>query len=453
MATNAAAIWRVRPGGANTNGGGYDSTISGAGTDYSQQDASQLSLTDGALTAGGTTFTSATGGFTTAMIGNALHINSGTNVVVGWYWITARASTNSITIDRDCSTGGNSSAVNFKVGGAMGGSTANPFEIARSSNNGAVAGNTVYIKGSSATINYAAPDYAHADNFLNPQTAGDATSGSIKFIVDPSQPTWRPVIKNSTQDLMIANSSAFALFEGLVFVATAASHTRIFDTGVNWIFKNCTFNLNDLTTSAFWCNSPLVLLNCEFFSKTSAAPTARTEPVVSVSYNSITIDGCYFHDCGGPCINAPRAAVIINSVFTNNVKPSILLDANGTYWNTVYIRGNTINGKTSGGDDGIKITTGESLTGIIILDNIISNHATAGKYGINVNFGTVAVNDRCKGMIDYNNFYNNTANVNGYTIGANDLTLDPQFTSATDLTLNGSNLIAKAYPRGPICGG
>jgi hypothetical protein len=64
-----------------------------------------------AVTAGTTTVTSVTGGFTTAMIGNGINI-----VGDGIYQITAWASTNSITVDRNTGT---SAAQTANVGGAL----------------------------------------------------------------------------------------------------------------------------------------------------------------------------------------------------------------------------------------------------------------------------------------------------------------------------------------------
>src|SRR3990167_7438270 len=86
-ALQADAAWEVRPtNGSLLNGGCYDT--GGAGTDYSQQDAAQLSITDGATTgAGVTTFTSAAAGFTSVMADNCLHLESGTNVTPGFYEI------------------------------------------------------------------------------------------------------------------------------------------------------------------------------------------------------------------------------------------------------------------------------------------------------------------------------------------------------------------------------
>lgn len=447
MAIAASMIWRVRPGGASTNGAGYDGTTYPGGTDYSQQNAAQASGSLGTA-AGTTTFTDAGAVFTAQMVGNALQIASGAGFTAGWYAVAAFSSSTSITLDRSPGTG---SAAVWKIGGAAGGSTAHPFELARSGSGPAVPGNTIYVLGSSATPS--SPDYSFANTPLNPQTAGNATAGPIKFVVDPSQPTWRPFISNSGGDLIIANGNQGAYFDGMIFRCTSAANGRLFDCQQDWAFRNCSFNLNDIDTTVAQFSSPTIFLNCEFFSKTASAPTARTTAVIlNTNTVGIMLSGCYFHDCGGPCVAVGRSITTVDCAFNNNVKPSFLLNASGGTFNMSLIRGNTINGKTSGGDDGVQITTGEALAGVMFLDNIISNHATAGKAGVNVS-GTLATNDRIKVMMDFNDYFNNTTNCTGFTIGANDLTLDPQYTSSSDLTLNGTNLVAQAYPRGPICGG
>jgi hypothetical protein len=102
MAKGAAAVWEVRPPavGSDTNGGGYDSIISGAGTDYSLQNAAQVSVTD-AVTNGTTTVTSATAGFTSAMVGNACYLSGGTgSVAADRYFVTGFTNSTTITVDR-----------------------------------------------------------------------------------------------------------------------------------------------------------------------------------------------------------------------------------------------------------------------------------------------------------------------------------------------------------------
>ena len=109
MAISASAVWEVRTDGSDTNGGGF---VTGAsGTDYSQQSSAQLTVTDGACSAS-TTLTSATGGFTAAMIGNLVYLSSGP----GWYEIKSYTDTNTVTIDR---AGPTATGMTLNVGGAL----------------------------------------------------------------------------------------------------------------------------------------------------------------------------------------------------------------------------------------------------------------------------------------------------------------------------------------------
>lgn len=105
MSISASAIFEVRTTGNDANGGFY---VSG-GTDYSQQDSPQLSLTD-VVTNGTTTVTSTTGGFTSAMVGN------GVNIAGTLRQITAVGSSTSITVDANVTAG---SGQTGKVGGAL----------------------------------------------------------------------------------------------------------------------------------------------------------------------------------------------------------------------------------------------------------------------------------------------------------------------------------------------
>ena len=111
--------WEIRTTGDYSNGGGFNRES--GGTDYTQQDVAQLALTDCATSGvGSTTLTSATGGFTAAMVGNIINLSAGTNLTANWYEITAYTDTNTVTIDRapDDGVGGVSGATG-KVGGAM----------------------------------------------------------------------------------------------------------------------------------------------------------------------------------------------------------------------------------------------------------------------------------------------------------------------------------------------
>lgn len=105
-----AVAWEVKATGSDLNGGGF--TAGGSGTNYSHQDAAQLSVTDGSA-AGTTTLTSVTGGFTTAMVDNILQVSGGT-LTAGFYRIVSRTDTNNVVLDRTPGTG---SLSTVKVGG------------------------------------------------------------------------------------------------------------------------------------------------------------------------------------------------------------------------------------------------------------------------------------------------------------------------------------------------
>ncbi|MHC4397692.1 MAG: hypothetical protein ACYS1A_18775, partial [Planctomycetota bacterium] len=111
----ATSIVEFRSGGDNTNGGFYD-TAAGT-TDYSQQDAAQLSLSDLTTDGAGTGLGSATGGFTAQMVGNSIYIASGTGFTPGFYRVTAYTSSNLVTIDRSAGVG--ASAGVGKLGGGL----------------------------------------------------------------------------------------------------------------------------------------------------------------------------------------------------------------------------------------------------------------------------------------------------------------------------------------------
>jgi hypothetical protein len=106
--------------GSNNNAGYFDASLAGAGTDYPAAQATPiLSPTDLACASGTTTLTSVVGGFTAAMVGNAINITAGTNLTAGLYVITARTDTNTVTLDRTPTSGGDGSSGTGYVGGRL----------------------------------------------------------------------------------------------------------------------------------------------------------------------------------------------------------------------------------------------------------------------------------------------------------------------------------------------
>lgn len=118
MALNAGTIWEVRTTGNANNGGGFFNRLPGTSVDYSQQNASQLAITDlvGALAS--VVVTSVIGGFTAGMVGNLMQIRGGVNFTVGFYEIVQWNSGNSVNLDRVPVVGAGSGGL-AEVGGAL----------------------------------------------------------------------------------------------------------------------------------------------------------------------------------------------------------------------------------------------------------------------------------------------------------------------------------------------
>jgi len=157
MALSALIQFEVRQTGSDTNGGGFKAGASGI--DRTLQDAAQYSVTDG-VTAGTTTITSATAAFGTDVVGNVIYVQGGTgSVVAGWYEITARNSSTSVTVDRNTGlTAG--TGVTLKIGGAL----ATPGQGAA----------LLSVSGHKCWVRYNATPYS-----ITTTTAG--ASGPVKF--------------------------------------------------------------------------------------------------------------------------------------------------------------------------------------------------------------------------------------------------------------------------------
>ena len=226
MTVNATAVWRVRPSGSNTNGGGFDAAITSAGTDYSQQNAAQANGTHGTA-AGTSTFTDLTAAnFTSAMIGNAMYL-TGTGFTTGWYFVTAVSSTTVCTLDRSPGTG--TATGTWHLGGGW----ADFWTNTASSAAVIVPGNTVYILGNGIP-NPASYTYDYSAVVFDP-VSGNATAGYITFANDPQTPGYKappdttggmPCIQGWSGGTLLftMTNPAYLKLAGLWFVSQAAAY-------------------------------------------------------------------------------------------------------------------------------------------------------------------------------------------------------------------------------------
>ena len=440
MAVNATAIWRVRPSGSNTNGGGYDPGISGAATDYSQQNSAQASGTAG--TAAGTTAFSdvVAAAFTSAMVGNALYI-TGTGLTTGFYFCTAFTDASHITLDRSPGTG---TTGTWHLGGGWADFWTNADTSGDYGSNAAtwlVPGNRVRILGSgvpnpsSYTYDYTVT--GGAGYFIPP--SGDTTNGSIIFEADPASPSYGsggyPVIK--IQGLFCYQTVGIVV-SNLWFVLSGTANGTVGCVAANGasLYSGCVcdkFGYDIAFVNGIaWNGSSNSFLNVEIFDS-AAARVGSTQAAIYLS-NNMQIMFCNIHDCIGGGIsnvNSINSFVIANNIIAKCGGTGSSVSCSGDSHGTAIICNNTIDGNAG---NGLEIQDQASLRNLRCFNNIISNHTGAGKYGLTVDAGTTAANDRTKQFIDYNPFYNNTANYNAISAGAHDTALgsDPYVGQATE---------------------
>jgi hypothetical protein len=429
MAIGPATVWRVRTGGNNANGGGYDATISGAGTDYSQQDSPQLALTDIACS-GTTTVTSATGGFTSAMIGNGFRISS------AWYFITGQTDTNTVTVDR---TPGTISGVSGRVGGGLA-TFQSVMDSSNSTGNKCVAGNTIYIRGSGSDDPSSA-DYTFT-GYLN-TVVGNTTDGYVRLIGENGRPR---LLGNG----LIWYNAAFNYFENLYLHTNSNNYNYMgfIITSSNPItLRNCVLNLGNIAGMVgVTFSHGGGLYNCEVYGGSTSPTFSSGSYGVKVDGYAPEIVGCYIHHCrdhgiyAGGATNYP--ALIRGNIIYANANDGVYI-TNHSYMSG-EICGNTIDANAG---NGITITSSLSLLWNSFYNNIISNHVGGGKAGINVTAGSAAVNDRMKKLFDHNCLYNNTSNYTNISAGPNDVALDPQYADVAGLDWSvGTNMQALGFP-------
>ena len=413
MTINASAVWRVRPGGSNTNGGGFDAAITGAGTDYSQQNGAQASGTHGSNA--GTAFSDTTANaFTAAMVGNALYITGG-GATAGYYFCTGYTSAGTITLDR---SPGTVAGATWHLGGAWA-----DFWTNTTSSGPLVSGNTVYILGSGmpSPSGYTY-DYT-ATTFYSSWANGSSSSGQIRFIGDPNTPSGGfPCVK--VQGLFVQGIQ-FAVFQNIWFVAansTFGNYGVIASPGTtaSVLIQGCTFDQFgydvSLTTPTNGLGSVSVI-GCEVTSSVSKRST-NANPGIYASYYGATIFGNNVHDCigAGICSNE-MSNVSFNIVSKNGAVGIYVNDMDGSADRGQSVSNNTIDGNVG---NGIEFASQVVLSDARVFNNLISNHTQSGTYGMTVDAGTQAQNDRVKGFVDYNTFYNNTTDVNAISYGAHD---------------------------------
>lgn len=398
----ATAVHEYRSTGAATNSGFWDSANpGGGGTDYSQQDAPQLALTDLAHANGaGAVVTSVTAGFTAAMVNNWCYI-AGTGYNTGRYKVVSVDSATQITLCADPTTdGGAKSGGTCNVGGGIDLPTDALLELA-------VGGNVIYIKGGSG-VTY-------------------TLSGAISIAADGT----------ATSPVMVIGYNATRSIGGVCdgadrpTIAAAANGTSF--AGDYWSFANL-----NVTTTASGGWSIGAAGRCRNSKVTNSSGTAGRNAFACAGNNQIWLDcegistngqafsinqagrvyACYAHDSAtGITVGSTISSIISCIIETCTTVAIALADKQ-----SCTVISNTLDSTV----DGI---TGSTAYALLALNNIISNMSSE---------GAAWTTQTDNNWWDYNDFFGNATDITNIADrhatltlpGPNDFDTDPSFTNA-----------------------
>lgn len=412
MAIDATTIWEFRAtNGAAGNGGGYANLDPGTSVDYSDQNAAQLTINDGATAGiGNTTLTSAGGGFTAAMVGNVIQLLTGTNLLDGWYQITAFTNGNTVTLDRAPDDGvGGVSGADGKVGGAIDILTDAFLEQC-------VAGNTVYIKDDGAMVLGEALEVENDGTSALPITVdGYKTSRG-------DNPTGgdRPVITCA------ANAFTFDDYwhiRNLDFTITTATGVKI-DTG--GVIVNCKSQNTSGSAGryAYYLGQAGFACGCEGISDSGSAFKTTGGALIA----------CYAHDSDKAYLTSNTQTAFFGCIADTCTTTGI----DCASWTGTKVINCTIY------NCGVGIA-GTTAKNCIFLNNIIDACTTGASWSSEIK----------SNWWDYN-CWNNTADVSNVTKGDNSVTGDPGMANpgAGDFTVTtaDANVHNKALDVGDLTG-
>lgn len=392
MALPAGAVWEFRTTGNNTNGGFFNPANANAGTDYSQQDAAQVTYTDLVL-ASTTTLTSATTPFAAAHVGNSINITGGTGFTQGRYEIVSVSGTTA-TLDRVAGTASSTGGAG-KLGGCLALPTDALLELV-------VAGNIVYIKAGTYTLTGAITIAADGTAALPVQVIGyNATRG------DNPTGTDRPLISGGSNTLTF-NGAYWDFSHIRVTTTTSVGFAVAFSRVYNCASHNASGS-NGYTAFSTLSNTFASFISCE------ASCSAGVGFFGTTANYPITYLWCYSHDCAMDCFQSRGHNSVFAFCIADNANKGI-----NVYANIPTIVNSTIYNCTYGIYCDRSSNLGQQ---VYFANNIISNCT----YGI---YASAGVLRSIEG--EYNNIYACATDRTNFPALPNDNDVDPQFTDAAN---------------------
>lgn len=396
MSLANTTVWEVRTTGNDGNGGGWD-TASG-GTDFSQQNAAQATLTVASTLTAANQVTVAVGDYTCVAgdVGNTLQISGGT-ATAGFYRITAVAG-QVWTLDRNAGVIGNT------VVGAMGGAMASPGMIG----NVVVAGNIVYIQ---------AGTYSMSVNTNNVSNGKWSKSAGVLII---GYNTNRQFNQGDTRPVIQATVSLTTMWNGpnnwvynIDFDANSQATTKCVDTGA---FTRCIFR------NATAANAGIVLAShctatgnsgVPFFISNGAAVNceAYSNTAVGFSLNNATATNCISYNNSGASSDGFQVPALMSGHCFNCVAYNNGRDGFRTILNSTFISRMILENCVAENNAGWGANSAASLYPSLLIKCSFYNNTSGATTGSTQEIGTVAPSGSVftsAGTSDFS--LNNTAN-------------------------------------------
>jgi hypothetical protein len=351
----ATAVYEVRATGSAQNGGGW--VPGSSGTDLSQQDAAQYSVTDAVTSSGLTTVTSASANFQPDVVGNIVFISGGSfGAWQAWFQVTARNSSTSITVDRSSV---NSTGATLKIGGALPSPSFLTFVWSQGGTQ--TAGADAWIKAGTYNID----------------DAGAATAnGKIVF----AGSTTNPSVWEGYQTVRGDRGT-----RPLIFASTIANGRTAIVEAQYAMAINLEVDSNSTNNNCFTCVDNFRVVSC--VGRNSAG----------TGFNAVTADRCFSVSCTSGFQNCPLAYACVaqNSATTgflsclrsmrcidiNSTNGFSLTSANSTATNCVCYGGTGIGGFQLGGASSTAINcivmnrVGKGFTGLTGTNTFIQHCA------------------------------------------------------------------------------
>jgi hypothetical protein len=402
--------WTVTRGQLGTSDPGV-SWASGTPVDneLTRCNTAPASGTHGTSTASTTFVDAVFNAFNLTHVGLAIYLSSGTGATAGFYTVQSITSSSTVVLDRASGT--------YTVGvWSLGGGWADPRTNTNSGQAAINAGNTLYIQGPGTDpVGPRTADYTPGASFTF--VLGVLNTGTVKMIGEFG----RPALQGSVNQCV--GFSLLTVVSDLYFMGKATSTTPIVGLSATGEvqFINCVWDQNGFDQICINNVAATIFTGCEFFNSGSA-PAANNN-VISVKAASnlaVTVQNCNFHDLTSGVLDATDASQIltlIGNIFAKCGADCITLGSATPGSDPILIQNNTFDANVA---NCITISVQDYLGVSSIFNNIFTNNTGVGANAINVTAGTTAANNLIKRFIDYNTFYNNTANVAGISQGAHD---------------------------------